>query len=320
MIEEHDINILAAFKEEPRAFDFILPNFSAGTLGALIAPGGTGKSMFALQLAMSTACGEDFNHVLNLPDIKLGKVVYLSGEDGSLSIEHRIHALGKYLSKKQQKLIANNLQIRTTNHFWDLTQPVSKKQLSKLATGKRLLILDTLSKFHHGNENSSQEMNKLLNSLEEIISETNCAILYLHHTNKFSVFNSIGDIQQASRGSSVLVDNVRWQGYLSTMSEKEAKYYQIPNTERDLYVRFGVNKSNFGRVSKPIWLIRTEEGVLKYIDLTTVEVESGDDGHDSDTVHDREVYSIVDNKAPNNNGYQPCPADSHLLKKSEFLE
>ena len=38
------INIMEAFQQEPPQLDFIWPGFLAGTVGALVAPGATGKS------------------------------------------------------------------------------------------------------------------------------------------------------------------------------------------------------------------------------------------------------------------------------------
>ncbi|WP_152546017.1 AAA family ATPase, partial [Bordetella bronchiseptica] len=42
------LDIMAAFTNEPPELDFIWPGFLAGTVGALVAPGATGKSFFAL--------------------------------------------------------------------------------------------------------------------------------------------------------------------------------------------------------------------------------------------------------------------------------
>lgn len=40
------INIMKAFQQEPPQLDFIWPGFLAGTVGALVAPGATGKSFW----------------------------------------------------------------------------------------------------------------------------------------------------------------------------------------------------------------------------------------------------------------------------------
>lgn len=60
------IDISQAFEVLPPPIDFIWPGFIAGTVGALVAPGATGKSYWALQAAMSVAC--------HVPDGDLFKV------------------------------------------------------------------------------------------------------------------------------------------------------------------------------------------------------------------------------------------------------
>lgn len=51
MATHKPINILEAFAAAPPPLDYVLPNMVAGTVGALVSPGGAGKSMLALQLA-----------------------------------------------------------------------------------------------------------------------------------------------------------------------------------------------------------------------------------------------------------------------------
>lgn len=73
----------------------------------------------------------------------------------------------------------------------------------------------------------------------------------------------VGDQQQASRGSSVLVDNIRWQSYLSGMTPKEAEELGVNDGQRGYFVRFGVSKANYGAPFPERWLRRHEGGVLK---------------------------------------------------------
>ena len=46
-----------------------------------------------------------------------------------------------------------------------------------------------------------------------------------------------GDAQQASRGSSVLTDNARFQGNLVGMSQGEAKEFDVDESRRRFFVR-----------------------------------------------------------------------------------
>ena len=51
------LNLISAFTELPPPIDYVLPNMVAGTVGAIVSPGGVGKSMLALQLAAQIAGG-----------------------------------------------------------------------------------------------------------------------------------------------------------------------------------------------------------------------------------------------------------------------
>lgn len=68
---------------------------------------------------------------------------------------------------------------------------------------------------------------------------------------------------QAGRGSSVLVDNIRWQSYLSGMTAAEAEEWGVDDSQRPYFVRFGVSKANYGAPFKDRWFRRHEGGVLK---------------------------------------------------------
>ena len=69
-------------------------------------------------------------------------------------------------------------------------------------------------------------------------------------------------MQQASRGSSVLVDNVRWQMYLSGASKAEADALGIDEAMRGYFVREGVSKQNYDKKPEDGWLRRVDGGIL----------------------------------------------------------
>ena len=102
----------------------------------------------------------------------------------------------------------------------------------------------------------------LLSQLERIVRLTGCTILFLHHSSKAAAMQGQGDVQQASRGSSVLVDNIRWQSYMATMNRDEATKYGVDEDRRSFFVRWGVSKQNYGKPIAECWLQRHEGGVL----------------------------------------------------------
>ena len=106
MATHNPINILEAFAAAPPPLDYVLPNMVAGTVGALVSPGGAGKSMLALQLAAQIAGGPD---LLGVGELPTGPVIYLPAEDPPTAIHHRLHALGAHLSAEERQAVADGL-------------------------------------------------------------------------------------------------------------------------------------------------------------------------------------------------------------------
>jgi len=255
------LDLMAAFTEPPQPIDYVLPNMVAGTVGALVSPGGAGKSMLILQLAAQIAGGPDLLEVGELPT---GAVVYLPAEDPPAAIHHRLHALGAHIPAEQRQAVADGL----------LIEPLIGKcpnimacdwfdYLTRIAEGRRLMVLDTLRRFHIEEENASGPMAQVIGCMEAIAADTGCAIVFLHHASKGAAMAGAGDQQQASRGSSVLVDNIRWQSYLSGMTQAEAEEWGVDEGQRGFFVRYGVSKANYGAPFQECWFRRHEGGVLK---------------------------------------------------------
>ncbi|ERP96661.1 hypothetical protein Q666_17015, partial [Marinobacter sp. ES-1] len=199
-----------------------------------------------------------------------GLRTYLSAEDPLPVLGDRLYAIGEVLSDQQKMIVEDNLMVMPLDGIRpNLLSPTWITALQGLAEENDLIILDTLRRFHVCDENNGAEMAQLLGNLELIASRTGCSILFLHHTSKAALWNESGDQQQASRGSSVLTDNVRWQGYLTTMTPGEAKKYRITTEPISRYVRFGVSKANYHPGIHPRWFIRGTAGVLQPVDLVT---------------------------------------------------
>ncbi|MFO6421793.1 helicase RepA family protein [Motilimonas sp. KMU-193] len=255
------LDLLQAFQQRPPEIDYVLPNMVAGTVGAIVSPGGAGKSMFALQLAAQIAGGPD---LLGLGELTKGPTVFLPAEDPPVAIYHRLHALGAMLTGDQHRRIAAGLLIEPLiGRCPDIMSMAWFDGIKQVAEGKRLMFLDTLRRFHIEDENASGPMAQVIGRMETIAAETGCSIVFLHHSNKGAVSMGAGDQQQASRGSSVLVDNIRWQAYLSSMTLAESEQWGVCEARRGFFVRFGISKANYGAPFPERWLRRHEGGVLK---------------------------------------------------------
>lgn len=276
------IDILSAFQNDPPDLDFIWPGFLAGTVGALVAPGATGKSFWALEAAMAVACAVSGGDIISLNPAKTGPVVYFAGEDPESALIRRVHAIGKHISPSARESISKNLRL----------EPIMGKQLNVMdsrhlnrlieyCTGARLIVLDTLSRIHQLDENSNGDMSRLVGTLEALAATTGASVLYLHHVSKGSAKEGQGDQQQAARGASALVDNARWCGFVAKMTEKESETLSSRidkasvGDRRNFYVRFGVSKQNYDVSHLDQWFERQEGGVLMPVTLLETKKQTG---------------------------------------------
>lgn len=277
------IDIISAFENDPPTLDFIWPGFLAGTVGALVAPGATGKSFLALQAAMSIACSVAGGDLVGLRPRHTGRVVYLAGEDPPPALINRLHAIGRHLPANARAAIAEQLTLEPI--MGERMNVMERRQLARVVercAGSRLVILDTLSRIHQLDENSNSDMARLIATLEHVAAQTGAAVLFIHHVSKGSARDGQADQQQAARGASALIDNARWCAFVARMSEDEAErlsdrtHDRAPIGERrNLFVRFGVSKQNYEATPLDRWYQRHEGGVL----LPTMLLEAVGKGH-----------------------------------------
>lgn len=264
------VDILKCYQTEPKPREYILPGLVPATVGSIVSPGGQGKSILALMLAHLVGGGID---LLDFGTFPTGRIVYLSAEDSEDILHERLYHIGSRLNNTQRERCSREVYIE------DLTKVTPdlingelaeewRRFIEQQATETRLLILDTLRNFHSSDENNSTAMSILIGHLRGIAARTGCAILFLHHTNKSAAINGQGDTQQASRGSSVLTDNIRWQAYLAGMTSEESEKFmdrdgQPIGEDRGYYVRFGISKQNYGIPFMEKWLKRGKGGILE---------------------------------------------------------
>ncbi|AFY72972.1 hypothetical protein Syn7502_00840 [Synechococcus sp. PCC 7502] len=149
-----------------------------------------GKSLMAMNIAQCVASGTNF---LDRP-VTQGSVIYVQCEDSE--------------TKTKQRAIAQG---------WDENLPVywlEKFKMSELAElielarkiEPRLIVLDTLSRVRDDNTTeSSAEMSRILEPLQEFARDHNCCILPIHHTGKIKLENADAlDVFDTIRGSSAI--------------------------------------------------------------------------------------------------------------------
>lgn len=189
---------LAEMFAETKETDWLIEDYiEAGTLGVLFGESGSMKTFAALDMAMSIACGHKW-HGNAIP--KAGPVYYIASE-GYRGMKKRLQAWA----------VANNIPDITSELIFVASRPAQLRddsgvmavvdaieELTKQHDNPRLIVIDTLNRSFGpgGDENSTADMTKFVDALDELKNRFGCAILVVHHTGQ-------GD-KARSRGSSAL--------------------------------------------------------------------------------------------------------------------
>jgi RecA-family ATPase len=271
------LSIAHCIDTSPRPLDFVIPGLVAGTVGSIVAPGATGKSWLALQIAAAVA-GAD---TLSL-NPQTGRVLYIASEDPRDVLHARVHTLSARLSDSQRDALIERLYVWPTlgqsGNLLDDGQTAT--ELSRRGEGCRLIVLDTLSRWHTGDENARADAARVMRRLEQIAAATGAAILFLHHTSKSATLDGNGSMQQAARGSSVWVDEARFCLTLTKCTESESRDFGIDSESRDFFVKTTLAKANYIAPQPARWLRRREGGVFEPVEMIKMSVKRGDNGKD----------------------------------------
>lgn len=283
-----DVSALLTTPQQP--LDHVLPGLLAGSVGMLAGPGGMGKTMLELQLAVALAtgtpaCGGLFAEVMS-PSAP-ARVVLVTAEEPVPVLQHRLRAIvhasltaherfGITLDFASfvERLDANLQLFASAPHAYTLLdrglQPTSVlDDLTEACVGARLVFLDPLRQFHDGEENDSAAMNRLVQTLRQLAMATGAAVVFAHHTTKASAFAGMGDAAAAARGSSALTDGVRWQINLSRLSPEQAKVVSVPEAAPGHLLLLDVAKSNYLAPYPTQVLERLPGGVLARCDTAS---------------------------------------------------
>lgn len=282
------------FKGDIPPLDFVFSNLLAGTVGGIIAPGGVGKSFLGLALCTALTTKDMLGLSITPADCK---TTYITAEDPLIILQHRAFGLSQHLNpgeRERAKKFITFQSIHGTSPCL-LTNKGERNEnwidgLKRAATGQRLLIIDTLRKFHQGEENDSGHMTLLTQILDEIASQTGCAILFLHHASKATELAGDTGNQAASRGSSALTANIRFQLNLVNMTINEAVALGVQDNCRSKFVKLVDAKGNYGEKKDDHWLRRDHGGVLVKAVLDTPTVVQ----------HAKKTKAAFNNKNNNN--------------------
>src|SRR5208282_3408038 len=261
-----DLGTLSAgrfFRTKPDPIKWLLVgSISLGKVGLVVADGGTGKGFFLLQFGVSIATKRPFlDRLYELGEP--GKALLIFGEDDDLTLHHRVQGVAQSLVEfSDQKIfleaVERNLFIMSVcgadarlveNADGNLRETQAYPDLLNLVRsieGLRLIVLDPLSRFFGGDENSASDATFFFSLIERLAIETGATVLVSHHSNKSSGTGKESLIQHAGRGSTAFTDAVRWQMNLARVNESEWQRLGINEEEVKRYLVGRVVKKNLG--------------------------------------------------------------------------
>lgn len=228
-----------------------------GFVTVLVAPGGTGKSAYAMAVAAAMATGTKFlgEHVfervntaiLNLED----PMEELDRRLAAIVIRHRIPRAsldGHYFMHSGEDRPVTMACLGTDG--FTIVHPDEDALIAEINAHQiGLIVVDPFAESHSLEENSNPQMVQAVAAWRRVARATGCAILLVHHVRK----GLVTDIDSA-RGAKALTDSARIGLLLSPMSPEDAEGFRIPETERHQYIRLDDAKANMApKAGKARW-------------------------------------------------------------------
>lgn len=148
--------------------------FPEAGIGAIYGPSGSGKSFLGLDLGISVAQGESwFGHRASLCPVTY---IMLEGEAG---LRNRVSAWEAHNGKQ----IPDNFTAMAQP--FELAQSDQIEELGAVIPDSGVVIIDTLNRAAPGlDENSSQDMGRVLAGMKRLQEITGGLVLIVHHTGK----------------------------------------------------------------------------------------------------------------------------------------
>lgn len=165
-------------KDSP-AMEWLIENVWVDKSRGLIAGNpGVGKTWIALDMLISVATGQ---LCMGKFAVKQGNVLLVEEESSELNLSRRFHALAR----------ARGLSPVDLSHCYYMTRQFVKlpRDLHELywliaEHDIRLVVFDSLRRFHSGDENSSTEMQVVLDAFARINALSGASLVLIHHLAK----------------------------------------------------------------------------------------------------------------------------------------
>ena len=216
----------------------------------LVAPPGSGKSLFGLQIAMACAANAPFG---NMTPRGATRTLIINAEDDIDEASRRRVAAQRVMGLQAADMTGRLLIARDPDDIrivkidqrtGMVAQLPLADQIERLILDRQIdvLVVDPFVETFDGNENDNMAVNRAAGMWRGIARRTSCAVLLIHHTRKYA--SGMAGDADVGRGASALGGVARIVNTMFTMSAEEADSMGVPAEERTRYVRLDDAKAN----------------------------------------------------------------------------
>ena len=227
-----------------------------GYVTVLVAPGGTGKSAYAMAIVLSLVTNRSL----------LGEYVFSQVNGAIFNLEDPMDELNRRLAALMMRHKIGRDEVEGHLFLDDgegrgltmasldedgftVVHPDEEALVKQIKENKiGVVVCDPFAESHTLEENSNPQMVKAAAAWRRVARQTGCAVLLVHHVRK-------GDATgiDAARGAKALTDSARVGLLLSTMTEIDGEAFNISPDERWQYVRLDDAKRNMAPAAKAKW-------------------------------------------------------------------
>jgi hypothetical protein len=218
-------NLINSYDGFDTQFSYLIKGYlPTCSLGMVYGASGSYKSFHTLSWAVHVALGKEWNGC----NVNQTNVLYIAGE-GGVGVAKRIKALADTYNYEERinNLYRLDYPISLGNVF-DVNQLIDTINQKSKETKQQfgLIIIDTLARcFGHGDENSTEQMNRFVTACDRIKSELNATILIVHHSG-------VSDKERA-RGSSALRAACDFEYRIERTNDEVQSFKLIPTKNKD---------------------------------------------------------------------------------------
>jgi RecA-family ATPase len=242
---------------------WIAPGFALrGAVTVIAGPGGSGKSLFAVGMAVALALGREYGRFRPVAPCR---VLIWNVEDDADEQRRRFSAALREFGSSPAELKGKVIRTgpmglgtlltaeddNANRHSFKPTPAMTALEEAIAAFRPNVAFLDPLVELHDGEENSNPALRAVVAHFRTLAIRYSLAVVLVHHTRK-GASGSPAD-PDGIRGASAIVGAARVALMASTPTEEDAKATGISADQRRHFIRLDDAKSNYSPLLDAQW-------------------------------------------------------------------